>query len=83
MTVACSFPITMYVCPTCEDSALARERLYELDVPFAEINRVRGGMVGQAKEEEIGLIGNLVHQEAGEGACRGPPYRALGHDKSR
>lgn len=31
-------PIVMYASPTCEDSALARDRLHELGIPFTEIN---------------------------------------------
>ncbi len=31
-------PIVMYASPTCEDSELARDRLRELGVPFAEVN---------------------------------------------
>lgn len=38
MTTPQYLPIVMYASPTCEDSELARDRLRELGVPFAEIN---------------------------------------------
>ena len=31
-------PIKMYARPTCEDSALARNRLHGLGIPFTEVN---------------------------------------------
>ncbi len=38
MTVGKPLPIRMYARPDCEDSALARDRLRALGIPFIEIN---------------------------------------------